>query len=183
MFISSRSINKHGHYVQFLFLISQFLKIFSSKTIWPNKAKFYRKYLWRVLYKISSYHLVWIKNMVILISDWLKFKQIFSFGTRMHNELLLCMNDGFTTTYAISAYHHWCCEFESRWGWSVQHYVIKVCQWLVTGRWFSPGPLVSSTKKANCHNIAEIWLKVALNTIKQTCMGDRVTSCLWIANL
>jgi hypothetical protein len=24
------------------------------------------------------------------------------------------MVDGFTTTYAISAYHHWCCEFESR---------------------------------------------------------------------
>jgi hypothetical protein len=23
---------------------------------------------------------------------------------------------GFTTTYAISAYHHWCCEFESRSG-------------------------------------------------------------------
>jgi len=22
----------------------------------------------------------------------------------------------FTTTYAISAYHHWCCEFESRSG-------------------------------------------------------------------
>jgi len=21
---------------------------------------------------------------------------------------------GFTTTYAISAYHHWCCEFKSR---------------------------------------------------------------------
>jgi hypothetical protein len=21
---------------------------------------------------------------------------------------------GFTTTYAISAYHHWCCEFASR---------------------------------------------------------------------
>jgi len=26
---------------------------------------------------------------------------------------------GFTTTYAISAYHHWCCEFESRSGWGV----------------------------------------------------------------
>jgi hypothetical protein len=25
--------------------------------------------------------------------------------------------------YAISAYHHWCCEFESRSGWGVQHYV------------------------------------------------------------
>jgi hypothetical protein len=32
---------------------------------------------------------------------------------------------GFTTTYAISAYHHWCCEFESRSGQGVQHYVIK----------------------------------------------------------
>jgi len=21
---------------------------------------------------------------------------------------------GFTTTYAVSVYHHWCCEFESR---------------------------------------------------------------------
>ena len=33
---------------------------------------------------------------------------------------------GFTTTfYAVSAYHHWCCEFESRSGRGVQHYVIK----------------------------------------------------------
>jgi hypothetical protein len=32
---------------------------------------------------------------------------------------------GFTTTYAISAYHHWCCEFESRSGRGV-HYVIKI---------------------------------------------------------
>jgi hypothetical protein len=32
---------------------------------------------------------------------------------------------GFTTTYAFSAYHHWRCEFESRSGRGVQHYVIK----------------------------------------------------------
>jgi hypothetical protein len=32
---------------------------------------------------------------------------------------------GFTTTYAISAYHYWCCEFESRSGRGVQHYVMK----------------------------------------------------------
>jgi hypothetical protein len=32
---------------------------------------------------------------------------------------------GFTTTYAISAYHHCCCEFESPSGRDVQHYVIK----------------------------------------------------------
>jgi len=30
---------------------------------------------------------------------------------------------GFTTTYTISAYHHWCCGFDSRSGWGVQHYV------------------------------------------------------------
>ena len=34
----------------------------------------------------------------------------------------------FTTTYAISAYHHWICEFESHSGevYSIQHYVIKI---------------------------------------------------------
>ena len=32
---------------------------------------------------------------------------------------------GFTTIYAISAYHHRCCEFESRSRRDVQHYVIK----------------------------------------------------------
>ena len=42
----------------------------------------------------------------------------------------------------------------------------KVCQWLATGRWFSPGPSVSATNKADCQDIIEILLKVALNTIK-----------------
>ena len=32
---------------------------------------------------------------------------------------------GFTTTYAISAYHHCCCGFKSRSGRGVQYYVIK----------------------------------------------------------
>ena len=41
----------------------------------------------------------------------------------------------------------------------------KVCQWLAVGRWFSPGPPVCSTNKTNCHDITEILLKVALNTI------------------
>ena len=44
----------------------------------------------------------------------------------------------------------------------------KVCQWLVTGRWFSPGPPVSSTNKTDRHEITEILLKMALNTINQT---------------
>ena len=44
----------------------------------------------------------------------------------------------------------------------------KVCQWLATGRWFSPGSLVSYTNKTDRHDITEILLKMALNTIKQT---------------
>ena len=44
----------------------------------------------------------------------------------------------------------------------------KVCQWLVTDRWFSPGSLVSSTNKTDRHDITEILLKVALSTSKQT---------------
>jgi hypothetical protein len=42
----------------------------------------------------------------------------------------------------------------------------KVCQWLAAGRWFSPGTTVSSTNKTDHHDITEILLKVALNTIK-----------------
>jgi hypothetical protein len=38
----------------------------------------------------------------------------------------------------------------------------------VTGWWFSPSPLVSSTNKTDRHDITEILLKVALNTIKPT---------------
>jgi hypothetical protein len=36
----------------------------------------------------------------------------------------------------------------------------KVYQWLGTGRWFSSGPLVSSTNENDRHNINEILLKV-----------------------
>ena len=54
----------------------------------------------------------------------------------------------------------------------------KVCQWLVTGRWFSPGPPISSTNNIDHHDITEILLKVALNTIKQTNMKTVVFSAL-----
>ena len=47
----------------------------------------------------------------------------------------------------------------------------KVSQGLVTGQWFSPGTPVSSTKKTDHHNITEILLKVALNTITLTLLS------------
>ena len=43
----------------------------------------------------------------------------------------------------------------------------KVYQLLAHGRWFSPGTPVSSTTKTCRQDIAEILLKVALNTINQ----------------
>ena len=40
------------------------------------------------------------------------------------------------------------------------------CQLLVHGRWFSPGTPASSSTKTGRHDIAEILLKMALNTKK-----------------
>jgi hypothetical protein len=69
----------------------------------------------------------------------------------------------FTTTYAIRAYHHWCCEFESSTA-RCTTLCDKICKWHAAVRCFSP---VSSTNQADRHDIAEILLKVALNnTIK-----------------
>jgi hypothetical protein len=91
---------------------------------------------------------------------------------------------GYLTTYAISAYHHYRCEFESSSGevYSIQHYFIKfvsdlrqvggflyttlcdkVCKRLATGRWFSP---VFSTNKTDHQAITEILL----NTIYLPCL-------------
>jgi len=54
-------------------------------------------------------------NVVNMLSIW---------GRRGRDRMVV----GFTTTYAISAYHHLCCEFESRSGRGVQHLYDKVCQ-------------------------------------------------------
>ena len=78
---------------------------------------------------------------------------------------------GFTTTYAIRARCTTLCD--------------KVCQWLATGRWFSPGPpgpLVSSTKKTYHHDITEILLKVALNTIKHQTNRPFMANTEWNSN-
>jgi hypothetical protein len=47
----------------------------------------------------------------------------------------------------------------------------KICQWLATGRWFSPGTPVSSTNKTDRHDITEILLKVAQSIIALTLMS------------
>jgi hypothetical protein len=74
---------------------------------------------------------------------------------------------GFKTTCAISVYHHKSCKFESRSRRGVFHTTLcdKVCQWLVTGRWFSSATPSFSTKNADRHYITEILLIIALNPI------------------
>ena len=69
----------------------------------------------------------------------------------------------FTTTFAISALHHWCCEFESRSGevYSLQHYMIQ----FVSDLHKVSGTPVSSTIKIVHRDVTEILLKMALNTI------------------
>jgi hypothetical protein len=67
---------------------------------------------------------------------------------------------GFTTTYAISAYHHFIFYFKScSWRGVLDSTVCdKLFQLLAADRWTSPGTLVSSTnktyRKLNC-NIVE----------------------------
>jgi len=78
---------------------------------------------------------------------------------------------GFTITYAISAYHHWC-EVESRSGQGVKHYAIKfVSDLRQIGGFlrvlrFPPPIKLTATTKTDHHDITEILLKVALNAIK-----------------
>ena len=62
------------------------------------------------------------------------------------------------------------CEFESCSWRGVLNTTLcdKVCQWLVTCRWFSQDTPVSFNNKTDHHDITQTLLKVALNTITLT---------------
>ena len=67
----------------------------------------------------------------------------------------------FTATYAISDYHNWRAwiPIPPRRGVLNTTFCDKVCQWLVTGQWFSPGTPVSSTNKTYHHDVTAILFK------------------------
>jgi hypothetical protein len=56
----------------------------------------------------------------------------------------------------------------------------KVCQWLAAGLWFSPCTPVSSTNKSDLRDIAEMLLKVALNTISPNPIYKYAWLTLWL---
>jgi len=89
-------------------------------------------------------------------------------GLRGHDHMVV----GFTTTYnkCISPLMLW---FRNSTRARCTKLCDKLCQWLTTVRWSSPGPLVSSTNKTYCLDITEILLKVTLNAIKPTNQHNR----------
>jgi hypothetical protein len=79
-----------------------------------------------------------------------------------------------SSTKQSSSSSHWklTCSCHDWYSWHIAELAVSnnhsLTHWIATGRWFSPGPPVSYTNKTDCHDITEILLKVALNTIKQT---------------
>jgi len=55
----------------------------------------------------------------------------------------------------------------------------KVYQWLVSGGWFYTGTPVSSTNKTDRHDITEILLILALNTIAHPTHLGWSLGCIW----
>ena len=68
---------------------------------------------------------------------------------------------GHTTTYAISAYHHWSCEVESFSQRGVLDTTLcdKVCQYIAAIQMFSPATPVSSTNKTDIHE-SYLWTNI-----------------------
>ena len=85
--------------------------------------------------------------VTVFVLIWLKWA-LFVDGGRLDRIIV-----GFTSPCAISAYHHLGCEFEPcSWRGVLDTTLCdKVCQWLATGWWFSPGTPVFSTNKADRH--------------------------------
>jgi hypothetical protein len=147
-----------------------------------NKKKLYHTRLWPVelamswlhktatIYKITSRLNVFSIKIYNITSLLDTFPLIVLFGCGC-----CCMVVGCTTTCVVNFYHHWSCEFEPRSWRGVLDTTLcdKVCQWLVTGRWFYPDIQVSSSNKNNSHDMTEILLKVSLNTINHTYLWSK----------
>jgi hypothetical protein len=152
--------------------------------IWPSPQNYFIILLWfnsswrRFMYSAGYYwvlHEIWdwtVEKYKIYHKEttFITGKHLTNSGVTWDRRDRHCMVVRFTTTFVISAYHHWNYEFESRSDevWSIQHYVIKFVSdlrqiggFLLVLRF--PPPL----KLHDRHDITEILLKMALNTINQ----------------
>jgi hypothetical protein len=69
--------------------------------------------------------------------------------------------------HAISAYHHGCCEFESRSGRGAQHYVIKFVSDLRQPSGFLVFKFEPFVLHVQCLTIKHAQLMVSINSFKQ----------------
>ena len=85
---------------------------------------------------------------------------------------------GFTTSFAISVYHHWSCEFKSHSGevYSIQHYVIKFVSDLRQVGGFLWALQFPPSTKTDRNDITEILFKVVLNTTTLTLLKECITN-------
>ena len=112
-----RQVNNKGHYFKGVNIL--FYKTTTKCLMWSITVT--------VKLDPSKYDNVntWLNPMILIevryrkSTSWCDF---LSYKTRGRRGRMVV---GFTTTYAISAYPHRCCEFESRSGRGLQHYVIK----------------------------------------------------------
>jgi hypothetical protein len=101
-----------------------------------------------------------INNYVQINTYWSYIVQICIFINLASNILLLASKKCFPTSQGLVGAGMYCRALTTL--------CDKACQWLATGWRFSPGTAVSSTNKTYRQNIAELLLKVALNTITPT---------------
>ena len=110
---------------------------------------------WHLPFFVFIKHVLFLTD-VILITTKTKLNIIHTLSYLV-NESQIIIND----------YYHWNCEFESRFLTRCTWYNIidKGFQWLISSRWIYLGSPVSSINKTGSHDITEILLKVAFNTI------------------
>jgi hypothetical protein len=102
------------------------------------------------IYIIKSIHVALLSNSTPLGSSW-----SCSYGSWIYN--YLC-NQRLSATklWVRTPFMARCARYNIMW---------QSGKWLATGRWFSPGTPISSTNETDHHDITDILLKVALNTI------------------
>ena len=143
---------------------------------------------WKYIYLVLKYqiYLYWIWNWLEMLGRLvfltiLKFhRNKFIFPDKLHNilttVLVIAEGPSWLWSHGSWIYNYLCHQCLSplmlwvRISMRARCTILcdKVCQWIVTGWWFSPGPPVSSTNKTESQDITEILLKVALNSIKET---------------
>ena len=95
-----------------------------------------------------------IKPLLSLKNSLLLNKAVFDFWFQSTHDYANLVNEWLTSAVGLSQAIKGCTRLASA--------SDKVYQFLVHGRWFSPGTPASSTTKTGRHDIAEILLKVTL---------------------